>query len=416
MHAEIIAVGTELTTGAKLDTNSQWLSLALAELGIPTHFHSTVADDLEAITGVMRDAVNRSDVVLITGGIGPTLDDLTRHAMAALVQRELVLDEASLTHIESLFRKRNREMPERNRIQAMFPEGAEVLLNPRGTAPGLWLEAPRKGRDSNCLMAAMPGVPSEMKRMFEREVLPRLPGSNRVIRRARVNCFGLGESTAEEMLGELTARGRDPDIGITVHEATITLRITAHGESVEECEEKIRIAKAEISRRMADYVFGEEDEELEHAVTKALIERNETLSTAESGTGGLLAFRISETPNYTSCYLGGFVAPPDTAPGIPAGIIGDAKETERELVKTAALSTRLEYNSDYALAIGDIPGFDPDAGQDDAPATFVALSDKGGEIAFEVSLFGDPAIQKSRVVKSALNLLRRRLVEPKTKT
>jgi nicotinamide-nucleotide amidase len=175
MHAEIIAVGTELTTGAKLDTNSQWLSLELAAVGIPVKYHTTVADDLEAMLGVLRDAVNRSDVVLVTGGLGPTLDDLTRDCMAELVQAELVLHEPSLEFIKSLFAHRKREMPERNAVQAMFPEGSTPLANPRGSAPGIWMEVPRKGSPIPCQLAAMPGVPSEMKRMFQREVLPRLP-------------------------------------------------------------------------------------------------------------------------------------------------------------------------------------------------------------------------------------------------
>ena len=287
MYAEIIAIGSELTSGAKLDTNSQWLSLALGERGISTRFHTTVADDLPAMVGVMREAANRSDIVLITGGIGPTLDDLTRQAMAELVQRKLVLDEASMKHVEGMFSRRGRKMPERNRIQAMFPEGSEPIFNPRGTAPGIWMEVPRKGHDHPCLMAVFPGVPSEMKRMFETEVLPRLPGGQAVIRRANVNCFGLGESHAEELLGNLTARGCDPEVGITVHEATITLRITAHGKTAEECERKIVETKSEIRKRLGRYVFSEEEDELQHVVLEMLMQRGFKLSTAESGTGGV---------------------------------------------------------------------------------------------------------------------------------
>lgn len=409
MHAEVIAIGTELTTGAKLDTNSQWLSLALAELGIPTHFHSTVADDLEAMTDVMRAASNRSDLVFITGGLGPTLDDLTRHAMAQLMQVELVLDQPSLDFIESLFQRRNRHMPKRNRIQAMFPAGSEVIANPRGTAPGIWMEVPRKGYETPSLFAAMPGVPSEMRRMFEQEIRPRLPGSNRVIRRARVNCYGLGESTAEEMLGELTARGRDPDIGITVHEATITLRITAYGESGEECDGKIVAAKAEITARMGKYIFGEEDDELEHAVAAMLIERGASLATAESGTGGLLAYRIAETHQLKAHFRGGLVAADDTGLNGQLSLPSDA--SRKELAEATANAVRKKFDSDYALAVLECPDFDPDSRNDDAPATFVALADTERSIAFEVSLFGDPAIQKSRLVKSALNLLRLRMLE-----
>ena len=261
MHAEIISVGTELTTGAMLDTNSQWLSLELAGIGIPVHFHTTVADNLDAMAGVLRTAADRSDLILLTGGLGPTLDDLTRQALAAVLGTELVLHEPSLEFIRSIFVRHNREMPERNSIQAYFPKGSQPITNPRGTAPGIWAEIPLAGGRPPALFAAMPGVPHEMKRMFLKEVVPRLPGGNLVIQRARVNCFGVGESKAEEMLGDLTARGRDPEIGITVHEATITLRIVAHGKSAEECRVKIDAAKAAIRERMGEQVFGEEDDQ-----------------------------------------------------------------------------------------------------------------------------------------------------------
>src|SRR5215471_8850386 len=165
MHAEIISIGTELTTGAKLDTNCQWLSLELAAAGIPVRYHVTVADDLEANVNVFQAAVDRSDVVLVTGGLGPTLDDLTRDVLARLTGTSLVLHEPSLDVIRGMFARRKREMPERNVVQAMFPEGAEPIPNRRGTAPGIYLEVPRPGRPV-CRIAAMPGVPSEMKVMF----------------------------------------------------------------------------------------------------------------------------------------------------------------------------------------------------------------------------------------------------------
>ena len=184
MSAEIIAIGSELTTGAKLDTNSQWLSLELSEVGIPVKYHQTMADDLPAMVEVFRTAAARSDWVFITGGLGPTLDDLTRQALAELAGVELVLHQESLDIIRGMFQKRNRTMPERNVVQAMFPLGSEPIPNRRGTAPGIWLELGREGK-SPCRLAAMPGVPSEMKLMFREQILPRLAGGGRVIRRAQ---------------------------------------------------------------------------------------------------------------------------------------------------------------------------------------------------------------------------------------
>src|SRR5579872_1689085 len=315
MHAEIIAVGTELTTGAKLDTNCQWLSIELQAVGIPVHFHVTVADDLEANVNVFRSAVERSDIVLVSGGLGPTLDDLTRDVLARLADTKLVLHEPSLEIIRGMFARRNREMPERNIVQAMFPVGAEPIPNRRGTAPGIYMEIPRAGR-AVCKLAAMPGVPSEMKVMFQDDVLPRIKprqSTGIAIRTARVNCFGLGESAAEELLGDVTARGRDPEVGITVHEATITLRIVATAPDVPEALEKIAQTKRIIYERMGEYAFGEEDDELEHVIVRMLRARSQTAAIIELATGGLLSHRVTSVAGYERCFRGALVLADEAA-------------------------------------------------------------------------------------------------------
>ena len=414
MQAEIIAIGSELTTGAKLDTNSQWLSVELAAVGIPVAGHSTVADDLDDMVGILHRAVDRSDVVLLTGGLGPTLDDITRHALAKLVGRELVVDEPSLEFIKSLFARRNRRMAERNAVQAMFPEGSQPISNPRGTAPGIWMEVPRPDQPSPCHLAAMPGVPSEMKRMFQNEVLPRLSGKGMVIRRARVNCFGVGESDAEAKLGELTARRREPEVGITVHEATITLRITAHGRSEQECQASIAETKALIRKRMGSLVFGEDDEELEHVVVRMLNQRKLTLATAESGTGGLLAHRLTEVDGFESCYLGGLIVPTDHAKhellDVDNSLLANAGPVSAEVAQEMARGCRRQFGTDFAVAVTECPRFDPDDTQADAPSAFVSLAGNDLLEVNEHTLIGDPVLVKSRAAKIALNLLRLHLI------
>ena len=421
MSAEIIAVGTELTTGAKLDTNSQWLSLELAEIGIPVRAHLTIDDDLDAMAEAIKLAASRSEVVLITGGLGPTLDDLTREALAQMAGVELVLHEPSLEHVRQMFAKRNRPMPERNTMQAMFPRGSEVLPNPRGTAPGIWMSVPREGigaRNSDgervCRIAAMPGVPSEMKQMFRQQVLPRLDGGGRVIRRARINCFGVGESQAEEILGDLTARGRDPDVGITVHEATITLRIMAEGASADECVAKIDKARDTIINRMGTLVFGVEDEELEHAVIRLLNQRRGSLSTAESGTGGLLAHRLTGVTGFETCYKGGVVVPTTAAKrdmlGVDPMLLRQYGEISEQVAGVMAKGCRQKFGTNFALAITEWGLFKPDDPFAPVPASFVALAGPSGLLVEKVQHFGDPEIAKSRTAKAAVNLLRLHLI------
>ncbi len=417
MHAEIIAVGTELTTGAKLDTNSQWLSLELSAVGIPVAFHVTVADDLDANVNVLRAAVERSEVVLISGGLGPTLDDLTRDALARLTGKQLVLHQPSLDVIRGMFARRKRDMPPRNVVQAMFPEGSEPIPNRRGTAPGIYLEVPRGGK-SACRIAAMPGVPSEMKAMFQEEVLPRIrpaEAAGLVIRHARINCFGLGESAAEELLGDVTARGRDPEVGITVHEATITLRIVATAPSEARALEKIYSTKQIIYERMGEYAFGEDDDELEHVVVRLLRERKQTLATAELATGGLLAHRLTSVPGDDDCYRGGLVVAYglSTRGRSAAGASSrqDESAMNADMARTRAEDCRRQFGTDCALWVGPVSHTEDREETSPAPIVWIALANQASAFAVELNVAGDPAIVKSRVVKSALNLLRLKLLK-----
>lgn len=401
MHSEIISIGTELTTGAKLDTNSQWLSLELYAAGIPVRFHVTVADDLDANVDALRSAAQRSDIVLVTGGLGPTLDDLTRDALARLAGTQLVLHEPSLEIIRAMFARRKRAMPERNVVQAMFPEGAEPIPNRRGTAPGIYLELPRPGR-APCRIAAMPGVPSEMKAMFLDDVLPRIrpaEGTLTVIHSARINCFGLGESAAEELLGDVTARGRDPEVGITVHEATITLRIVAHASSASAAAAKIDATKQLVYERMGEYAFGEEDDELEHVVVRLLCKRGESLALSEAATGGLVAHRLTSVAGHEACFRGAVVEPRGAAGQIAA-----------QTVSRSAEECRTRLRADWGLAVGDCSRLEDRETDAAAPVVHIALAGRDGARAIELNVAGDPAIVNSRVAKSALNLLRLKLL------
>ena len=414
MHAEIIAIGTELTTGAKLDTNSQWLSIELAAVGIPVLLHTTVADDMPAMLETLRAAVRRSDIVLISGGLGPTLDDLTRQLLADLAGVELVLHEPSLRHVREIFAKRKRVMPERNTIQAMFPAGSEPIENPHGTAPGIWFDLPRAD-GSICRIAAMPGVPSEMKPMFRDRVLPRLPRSDKVIRRARVNCYGVGESACEEKLGDVTARGRDPEVGITVHEGTITLRIEAHGASESECDAKIAKDKELIRERLGALVFGEEDEQLENIVVRELNRCGKTVSIADEVTGGVLSCWLTAIGQSEQCFAGGLIVghvsnlPQRLSSEHVENVFHDGSPTDSAArARWLAESTRERFGTDFALSIAGSLRMSG-TGSDEIPRLYLAVADASGTEVEEHIPVADISFARNRAAKSALDILRLRL-------
>ena len=415
MIAEVISIGDELTDGARLDTNSQWLSRRLGELGIRVLFHTTVGDDLAADAGAFRAAVDRADVVIVTGGLGPTADDLTREALARATGTELVFDAAALAEIEKMFSRRGRPMPDSNRSQAMFPAGADAIRNPRGTAPGVHVSVARDGGRAESHVFALPGVPVEMQRMWRATVAPRLaalsPG--RAIRHFRVKCFGTGESHLEQMLPDLIRRGREPSVGITVHEATITLRITSRADTPEAATAAMEPTIRDIRESLGTLVFGTEDDELEHAVARLLIETGKTLATAEWGTGGRIADWLSGVDGPLGCYRGGVVVrSPAAVRDVLGTPDGEAPDDGAELARFMAQAVCRTAGSDVALAVGPLPEWQETAA---AGAGFhVAVCEAGRTIdrSFPLSVARD--IHIPYTAKHALNVLRLYLLEAST--
>ena len=409
MIAEVISIGDELTSGQRLDTNSQWLSERLGELGVQVHYHSTVADDLQANISVFRTAIARSDVVVASGGLGPTADDLTREVLAQVSGRDLLLDEASLAHIRQLFARHKRDMPERNRAQALFPAGSRIIFNPNGTAPGIWMDVPRSSGGS-CHIFALPGVPAEMFEMFHQTVAPAvagLGGRPRVIRHRRIKVFGAGESHVEQMLPDLIRRGRTPSVGITVHAATITLRITAEGATAEECDVAMEPTTATIRECLGSLVFGEEDDELEDAVLRLLAASDHTLCTTEVGTGGSVAKWLSRAAAGRPFYLGGHVinstAMLVASLGDSGSLVASHGPASREVAEAMAASCRAASGADFALAIGPFPA---DGAQNPDVPFYFSLATPQKVTTKASSLVGHPSIWTPRAGKAALNLLR----------
>jgi nicotinamide-nucleotide amidase len=409
MRAEVISIGDEITTGQRLDTNSQGLSQRLTELGIEVAFHTTVGDELADNVAVFQAAIQRADIVVATGGLGPTADDLTRDALAAAVGVNLWRDTVSLAHIENLFKVRGRTMPERNAVQADFPEGARPIPNQHGTAPGIELLVERPSRAA-CAVFALPGVPVEMHEMWEAVVAPRigeLRSEQSVIRHRRIKCFGVGESHLEAMLPDLISRGREPKVGITVSDATITLRITSTACDEPTCLAAIEPVVAVIRQSLGDLVFGEEEDELEHVVMHLLAARQQTIAVAEWATAGKIGTWLSALDPAAAVFLRGSVIENamqlNSMSGIPEGTEPDAPAVAVAMAKAIRLNAR----ADWGLAVAAYPA-DPFAA-DAHVCMAIASAERTRNLRFGCA--SHPAILEARTAKQALNALRLELMK-----
>ena len=440
MDAIIISVGTELVTGQCVDTNSAWLAARLAERGIQTVEHVTVGDELDRLSSAIRRAIAWVDVVILTGGLGPTLDDITREAIAAALGVELVEDAEALGQIEAFFRRINRPMSDSNRRQAMAPRGCRMIPNARGTAPGIQWQGRRDGGTEGRrgddppqsplgkgggALWALPGVPSEMKAMFEAAVAPALSmaatgggaaGRGRSIVMRRLNCFGITEAKLGEQIAELMARGRNPNVGTTASGAVLAVRIVAEAESPQEAS---RLAQADVDvvrSRLGEAVFGEEDETLQAAVARLLIGQKKTIATAESCTGGLLSERLTEIPGSSAYFLRGLVTYSDQSKieglGVPAELIREHGAVSEPAAAAMASGCQRVAGSAYAISITGVAG--PSGGSIEKPVglVYIGLATDDGASVKRLTL-GEHLSRsevRDRAVKAALNLLRLRLL------
>jgi nicotinamide-nucleotide amidase len=412
MKSEIISIGSEITSGQNLDTNSQWLSRRLAEIGVPVGWHTTVADDLDANIDAFRIAAGRAGLVLVTGGLGPTQDDLTREALAKAAGVELTFHQELYDQIEGMFIRRNRTMPERNRVQAMLPAGAAALPNECGTAPGVWM------RLGAAYVGAMPGVPSEMVVMYEKQVRPRLLslglGAGVLVQR-KINVFGAGESTVEEKLLDLTRRGHVPEVGITVSDATISLRVLAHAPTLAEAQAQIEPVELTIRARLGDLVFGVEDEDLHDAVAALLRARRLTLATAESVTAGLVASRLSAVPGASAWLRGGIVAYDNRVKvdllGVSQHLIDAKGAVSAEVAEAMAVGCRTRLRTDLAVSTVGVAGPGDLAPDKPAGTVFIGLAWEGGSTSSGHSWSGTRAEVQRRTAKLALNRVRLHLLQ-----
>jgi len=354
--AAILSMGDELTLGQRLDTNSKWLATRLLELGITTVEHTTVPDEMNAAVGAFVRLASVADVVISTGGLGPTADDLCRAAVASASEDTLVEDLDALNQISALFATRGRSMPAINRVQALRPTRGACLPNTRGTAPGL--AARVRASEVFCL----PGPPGEMTAMFEACVLPRLhPPPGRTVRTRALHCFGIGESDLATRLGPLMDRARNPLVGTTASGGVVSIRVRYEGSGpTAEADDAMDGTLRDARDAAAPYCFGEDDSTLAHAALEELRRRGQTLGTVESCTGGLLGAMLTEIPGCSDTFVGGWVtysnALKTAMVGVEEATLAAHGAVSRETALAMARGGLERSRADHALAITGIAG------------------------------------------------------------
>ncbi len=408
MRAEIISVGTELLLGQIIDTNAAYLSRELAGLGIGLYRRSTVGDNPQRLRQAIEEALDRSELVITSGGLGPTDDDLTKEMVAQVLGLPLVLHQPSLDSIRNYFARMGRKMTENNYKQALIPKGGKVLPNPKGTAPGIAVNAKEK------LVVCLPGPPRELKPMFCNYVLPLLQEESKGIILSRVlRICGLGESMVAEELSDLLARQTNPTIAPLASEGEVKLRLTTRTNSVEEAVRLLDEMEAKVRDRLGIAIFGVDQETLEHVVVRLLTQRQETLAVAESCTGGLLASRITDVPGASEVLDRGLVTYSNRAKeellGIPAEVISQKGPVSPEVAHLMARGVKEKSGTDWGIGITGIAG--PGGGTKGKPVGLVYLALEGPEVSIVRKLRwnGDRILIKRRTTQAALDLLRREL-------
>jgi nicotinamide-nucleotide amidase len=408
--AEIIAVGSELLTPFRTDTNSLWLTERLNSVGVEVKLKTIVGDDDARLEETIRDALKRSGVVILTGGLGPTEDDITRKIAARALGRRLLLDEKVLEEIRARFLHWGRKMPEINARQAMVIEGAEVLPNPNGSAPGMYLE--HEGR----AVALLPGPPREMKPMFDTHVLPKLSGragAVRVVRRV-LRVAGLGESAVDERIAPVYTQYKNPQTTILFTNTDIEIHLTAQAKSEAEAELLLDGLSGQIEERLGDAVFAFRGEKMEEVVGLRLAVGGFTLATAESCTGGLIAHRLTEVPGSSTYFMEGVVTYSNEAKtrrlGVPEELIESHGAVSAEVAEAMAEGVKRRAGTDFGLAVTGVAG--PGGGTEEKPVglVYVALADDAHTEHRRLMLPGDRHLIRWRASQFALDLLRRRLM------
>ena len=398
---EVVAVGTELLLGQIVNGNAAHIGGALAEHGLDAHYQQVVGDNLERVAGSIRTAVARADAVIVTGGIGPTRDDLTREALCAATGRDMVYDEGYADHLRSWWAARGRVMPESNLRQAEHPEGSELLPNPKGTAPGLFLV------HDDTLIFCVPGVPQEMEHLLTAEVIPRIlarSGGASVVVSRMLRTWGESESAVGEALDDLYEGSTNPSVAFLASAGEIKVRITAKASTRAAAEELIEPVASEVIARLAPWYFGTDDDTVHQVILRALEERGWSLGTAESMTGGLVAASLTSVAGSSRHFKGGLVAYDSELKRKLLGVTDIDHVVDLETALEMAQGGRTLLDADVVVAVTGSAG--PEPMERPAGTVIVAVATPEDVRARELRMPGDRERVRTYGTTSALHLTR----------
>jgi nicotinamide-nucleotide amidase len=409
--AEILTVGTEILLGDLVDTNSAYLGARLAALGVSVYRHTTVGDNAKRIAAALREAASRADLVITTGGLGPTSDDLTNQCLGEAAGREMVEYPEARCHVDEMFRRFGREPTPSNYKQAIFPDGSKLIPNPVGTAMGAMLEL------DGALVATFPGVPGEMRRMFEDTLEPLIRDRSEGAIVSRTLWFtGIGESALAEQVQDLLDAS-EPTVAPLAGQGKVRLRVTSRADTPEEAEKKIIPVADEILARLGEYYFGEDDETLESALGKLLKERGATLALAESCTGGLLAKRLTDGAGASAYFVEGLVTYSNESKErllrVPKDLLVEHGAVSEPVAGAMAEGVRKVAGTDYGLSVTGVAG--PNGGSEEKPVglVFVGVSDDEGTQVERLDLSAwrrSREAVRERSANRAFDLLRHRIL------
>ncbi|MGC8541240.1 MAG: competence/damage-inducible protein A [Phycisphaerae bacterium] len=412
MKAIIISIGDELTSGLTINSNAAWLGRQLTEFGISCQLQLTIGDNQSAIVAAIRQSITQCDILLISGGLGPTEDDLTRRAVAEAMGEPLVMDQVALDDLEAFFRRLNRTMTENNRLQAMRPLSASCVKNSCGTAPGIM------ARLSNTQIFVMPGVPKEMKAMFELSYKPLLQAAaGNVVRRIMaLNICGAGESWIGSRIADLMKRGTNPSVGTTVHDGIVSVRIYATGEPSETGAMIEEMANT-VRQRLGELIFSADQVALETVVVQALLRQERTVTTAESCTGGWIAMMLTNVPGSSACFKRGWITYSDESKsadiGVDPELINKYGAVSGEVAAAMAQQARSRAEAHWALAVTGNAGPVSDDPHNPVGLVYIGIAGPNGPGDIYVrncEFSGDRQSIRLRSSQMALTLLRLKLL------